>query len=116
MRNPLSRGSRRTSAAIGALALALPIAVVASSSASAGVNLVVNPGLQQSGSGFPACFSKAGNGTSSYSIGTTTKAHSGSTAVKVSVSKYKSGERLATVSYTHLRAHETRHDLVCRLL
>ena len=24
--------------------------------------------------------------------------------------------RLGTVSYTHLRAHETRHDLVCRLL
>src|SRR5450759_5561053 len=24
--------------------------------------------------------------------------------------------RLYTVSYTHLRAHETRHDLVCRLL
>src|SRR5450756_2573431 len=23
--------------------------------------------------------------------------------------------REATVSYTHLRAHETRHDLVCRL-
>src|SRR5450756_859470 len=23
---------------------------------------------------------------------------------------------IATVSYTHLRAHETRHDLVCRLL
>ena len=26
------------------------------------------------------------------------------------------GEWLASVSYTHLRAHETRHDLVCRLL
>src|SRR5665648_496930 len=25
-------------------------------------------------------------------------------------------EYLLTVSYTHLRAHETRHDLVCRLL
>src|SRR5450756_3019087 len=25
-------------------------------------------------------------------------------------------ENLAPVSYTHLRAHETRHDLVCRLL
>src|SRR5450756_3245092 len=25
-------------------------------------------------------------------------------------------ERRAAVSYTHLRAHETRHDLVCRLL
>src|SRR5450756_2906447 len=23
---------------------------------------------------------------------------------------------IATVSYTHLRAHETRHDIVCRLL
>src|SRR5450759_3334729 len=27
-----------------------------------------------------------------------------------------SGTPLGTVSYTHLRAHETRHDLVCRLL
>src|SRR5450756_2885638 len=25
-------------------------------------------------------------------------------------------ERLEPVSYTHLRAHETRHDIVCRLL
>ena len=24
--------------------------------------------------------------------------------------------QIAPVSYTHLRAHETRHDLVCRLL
>src|SRR5450759_436668 len=24
--------------------------------------------------------------------------------------------RLGFISYTHLRAHETRHDLVCRLL
>src|SRR5450756_2675098 len=26
------------------------------------------------------------------------------------------GSATGTVSYTHLRAHETRHDLVCRLL
>src|SRR5450756_1759518 len=26
------------------------------------------------------------------------------------------GPGATTVSYTHLRAHETRHDLVCRLL
>ena len=25
-------------------------------------------------------------------------------------------DKLKAVSYTHLRAHETRHDLVCRLL
>ena len=30
--------------------------------------------------------------------------------------KMVSSEQPATVSYTHLRAHETRHDLVCRLL
>src|SRR5450759_1654816 len=28
----------------------------------------------------------------------------------------KEVHRLVSVSYTHLRAHETRHDLVCRLL
>src|SRR5665648_1179119 len=28
----------------------------------------------------------------------------------------KSSAYLTSVSYTHLRAHETRHDLVCRLL
>src|SRR5450756_2760572 len=28
----------------------------------------------------------------------------------------KTGVALIAVSYTHLRAHETRHDLVCRLL
>ena len=28
----------------------------------------------------------------------------------------KYGSSLVPVSYTHLRAHETRHDLVCRLL
>src|SRR5450756_3060415 len=27
-----------------------------------------------------------------------------------------SPDSVKTVSYTHLRAHETRHDLVCRLL
>ena len=31
------------------------------------------------------------------------------------VAKLKEGSIVA-VSYTHLRAHETRHDLVCRLL
>src|SRR5450756_1670912 len=28
----------------------------------------------------------------------------------------RDGPTLEAVSYTHLRAHETRHDLVCRLL
>src|SRR5450756_1757000 len=33
-----------------------------------------------------------------------------------SKAKRASRDSPGTVSYTHLRAHETRHDLVCRLL
>src|SRR5659263_772423 len=29
---------------------------------------------------------------------------------------YRVAKNIDTVSYTHLRAHETRHELVCRLL
>src|SRR5450756_3085360 len=36
-------------------------------------------------------------------------------AARVFVPRRRS-EFLVAVSYTHLRAHETRHDLVCRLL
>src|SRR5450759_5566437 len=32
------------------------------------------------------------------------------------IPRYQSELREYPVSYTHLRAHETRHDLVCRLL
>jgi hypothetical protein len=120
MRNPLSRGSRKTRsrsrgktagplsrkwhqsrplrAAVGALSLALPIAVVASSNASAGVNLVVNPGFSQSGSGFPACWTKSATGTNSASFAMTSKAYSGSSAVQLSVSRYTSGEALAMIT------------------
>src|SRR5450759_1189031 len=34
---------------------------------------------------------------------------------RVGGDKYGKGARVVSVSYTHLRAHETRHDLVCRL-
>jgi hypothetical protein len=120
MRNPLSRGSRKTRsrsraktagplsrkwhqsrplrAAVGALSLALPIAVVASSNASAGVNLVVNPGFSQSGSGFPACWTRSATGTNSASFAMTSKAYSGSTAVQLAVSRYTSGEALAMIT------------------
>ena len=30
--------------------------------------------------------------------------------------EWEDGEKVSAVSYTHLRAHETRHHLVCRLL
>src|SRR5450756_1945625 len=36
--------------------------------------------------------------------------------IQPEVSQGSPSGRPAPVSYTHLRAHETRHDLVCRLL
>ncbi len=81
-------------AAFGAATLVLPIVVVASSSASAGVNLVVNPSTAQLGAGnFPLCFGKYGYGKNTYSIGTTSKAHSSTTAIQVTISKISSGDR-----------------------
>ena len=40
----------------------------------------------------------------------------GNLDLKRSEQALRATERSVTVSYTHLRAHETRHDLVCRLL
>jgi hypothetical protein len=117
MRNPLSRGGRRRSsrvrnagnvsrkwrdskplrAALGAATIALPVVAVASTSASAGVNLVVNPGFEQ-GSGFPVCWQATGSGTNTATIGTTSQAHSGGKALKVSISKFTSGERIAMIA------------------
>jgi hypothetical protein len=101
MRNPLSRGNRKWTAAIAAVALALPIAVAVSTSASAGVNLVVNSSVEQSSGGFPVCFSKTGSGTSASSIYATKKRpHTGSTALGVTISRHKSGQRMALISET----------------
>src|SRR5665648_1192451 len=41
----------------------------------------------------------------------------GENVVMISEAEYNNLlENIYAVSYTHLRAHETRHDLVCRLL
>ena len=36
--------------------------------------------------------------------------------IPISMARTRLGRNQWAVSYTHLRAHETRHDLVCRLL
>src|SRR5450756_108715 len=38
---------------------------------------------------------------------------SGQAATTAVVNILKAGDHIVAVSYTHLRAHETRHDLVC---
>jgi Domain of unknown function (DUF1929) len=93
------RSSKRVRAAASAVALVVPIVVVAGSSASAGVNLIVNPNLTQAGTSMPVCWQKSGSGSIAYSIGTTTKAvDPGGRALEVSVSKYSSGQALALMT------------------
>src|SRR5450756_522316 len=45
-----------------------------------------------------------------------TNTRSEAVTLSANSSARKAASRPAPVSYTHLRAHETRHDLVCRLL
>jgi hypothetical protein len=93
------RASRSIRVAVGAASLALPVIVVASSNASAGINLMVNPGAEQIGAGnFPVCWSKSGYGTNAGSVGLTTKAHSGARAFQVTLSSRTSGERRVMIA------------------
>ena len=64
-------------------------------------------------------FTKDCNGICSYTVDKET----GNVTMNLPLGKYELkeintiyGYVLPAVSYTHLRAHETRHDLVCRLL
>ena len=86
---------------LAVISLALPLTVVASSSASAGVNLVVNPGLTQPGAGFPACWSRSVTGATIASFSTAGDGRSGAVAMRLSVSRYTSGEALAMITENH---------------
>ena len=58
------RRSRWLRAAVAVLVLAASASLLGGSAASAGVNLVVNPGLETLGSnGFPTCWEQSGYGT-----------------------------------------------------
>jgi Galactose oxidase-like, Early set domain len=112
MRNLLSRYRRRAGqlparwrerkpwrAAVGAVTLVLPVVVVASSAASAGVNLVVNAGAETIGTGGGAvCWAGYGSGNNTYSFAVTSKAHSGTHAIQTRISKWSSGGRAAVMA------------------
>jgi Domain of unknown function (DUF1929) len=88
------REHRSLRLAAGAVTLVLPIVVVASTSASAGVNLVVNPGLSQSGpGGFPLCWAKYGYGKNAVSYRVTGQGYGSSAAVQMTISQFSSGAR-----------------------
>jgi hypothetical protein len=81
-----------------ALALLLTVGLVALP-AQAATNLVQNPGLETlAGAGterFPTCWERSGQGVQQYTFGPTSDAHSGSTAMQITISSYTSGDRKA---------------------
>ncbi|MFI6287063.1 galactose oxidase-like domain-containing protein [Streptomyces sp. NPDC051018] len=70
--------------------------------ASAGPNLIQNPGFETAGGpgndGMPACWKKSGWGDNDFTFQTVTDAHSGSAAMKVSLTRRVSGDRKALVT------------------
>ena len=90
------RQLRSVRAAVSALVIAAAVSLLGGATASAGVNLVVNPGLETLGSnGFPTCWEQSGYGTNNYSFSVTNQAHSGSNAMKVTITSYTNGDRKA---------------------
>ncbi|MBB0230002.1 galactose oxidase-like domain-containing protein, partial [Streptomyces calidiresistens] len=90
-----------------ALAAPLLIALVAASAllavppreAAAEPNLVTNPGFETPGAGdMPACWSRAGWGDHDFTIGPTGDAHSGTTAMEVTLANRESGDRKALIT------------------
>lgn len=62
--------------------------------AAAGVNAVQNPSMEtfDTTTGLPSCYLAGGYGTNTAAFGTTTNAHSGSSAVQINVTNYSSGD------------------------
>jgi len=90
------RQLRSVRAAVSALVIAAAVSFLGGASATAATNLVVNPGLETLGSnGFPTCWEQSGWGTNNFSFGVTNQAHSGSNAMKVSITSYTNGDRKA---------------------
>src|SRR5690242_9268084 len=87
---------RSVVAAASAVALVVPLAVLAGSDAAAGTNLVTNPGLESLGSnGFPTCWEQSGYGTNNYSFKVAHPGHIGSNAMQVKITSISSGDRKA---------------------
>jgi hypothetical protein len=88
------RKLKAVQAALGAAVLVLPAVVVAGSAASAGTNMVANAGAETMGpANFPLCWGKYGFGKNTYSIGVTSKAHSGRRAIRVTLTRRTTGYR-----------------------
>ncbi|MER6571950.1 galactose oxidase early set domain-containing protein [Streptomyces sp. NPDC001093] len=93
----MSKYRRRTAlAGVGALTAGLLLTAPQPAQAA---NLIKNPGFETAGSGdMPYCWEKSGWGDNDFSFETTSDAHSGSAAMKVTLTRRVSGDRKAMIT------------------
>ncbi|MFF4358517.1 galactose oxidase-like domain-containing protein [Streptomyces sp. NPDC001604] len=89
---------RRRTALVGVGALTAGLLLTSPQSAEA-ANLVKNPGFETDGTGgMPYCWEKSGWGDNDFTFETTSDAHSGSKAMKVSLTRRVDGDRKALIT------------------
>ena len=89
---------RRRTAFVGVGALTAGLLLTSPQSAEA-ANLVINPGFETAGTdGMPYCWEKSGWGDNDFDFATTSDAHSGSKAMKVTVTRRVDGDRKALIT------------------
>ncbi|AOR32400.1 galactose oxidase [Streptomyces fodineus] len=93
----MSKYRRRTAlAGVGALTAGLLLTAPQPAQAA---NLIKNPGFETAGSdGMPYCWEKSGWGDNDFTFETTSDAHSGSAAMKVTLTRRVSGDRKAMIT------------------
>ncbi|MFE2039926.1 galactose oxidase-like domain-containing protein [Streptomyces sp. NPDC059477] len=98
MRRSRSTGRRSATALLAVAGLTGGLLLTAPQAASA-ANLITNPGFETPGSGdMPACWSKSGWGDNDFTFETTSDAHSGNSAMKVSLTRRADGDRKALIT------------------
>lgn len=89
---------RRRTALLAVTGLAAGLLLVSPQPASA-ANLVTNPGFETGGTdGMPSCWEKSGWGDNDFSFATVSDAHSGSKAMKVTLTRRVDGDRKALIT------------------
>lgn len=89
---------RRRTSLLAVTGLAAGLLLVSPQPASA-VNLVTNPGFETAGTdGMPSCWEKSGWGDNDFTFATVTDAHSGSQAMKVTLTRRVDGDRKALIT------------------
>ncbi|UYQ64101.1 galactose oxidase-like domain-containing protein [Streptomyces peucetius] len=99
---PRTRRRRRRTALLAVGAMTAALLMTAPQAAQAGPpNLISNPGFETAGTGdMPACWSKSGWGDNDYAFETVADAHSGTKAMKVSLTRRVDGDRKALITET----------------